>query len=213
MTGVFRANDVNHGDTERTENFFFPEERGPAMRIVPVTPSRWPDVEKLFGPRGAYSNCWCMWPRMVSRDFDAATPAQKKRGLKRTIEKGPPPALLAYEGKEPVAWVAIAPREATPRLARSRVAKSPDGAPAWAITCYFVRADKRGTGLMGALTNAAVAYAKKQGATLVEAFPVIDTSFDGCDGFQGVASTLETCGFEEVARPSANRAYMRRSME
>ena len=180
------------------------------MRVLPVTPDRWPDLERLFGPRGAYSNCWCMWPRLSARAFDGATAAQRRRGMKRVVEKGPPPGLIAYDGKEPVAWVAIAPREATPRLERSRVSKSPDGAPAWAITCYFVRADRRGTGLMAKLTDAAAKHAKRNGARLVEVFPVVDTALEGCDGFQGVASTVEACGFEEIARPTPKRAYMRK---
>lgn len=182
------------------------------MKVAPVTPERWDDVVALFGESGAYSNCWCMWPRLPSRAFDAATPREKKAGLKRAITQGPPPGLLAYEKGEPVAWVAIAPREATPRLAASRVAKSPDGRPAWAITCFFVRKDKRGEGLMAALAEAAAKYAKKQGADLVEAFPVVDPTLRGCDGFTGVASTLARCGFDEVGRPTPNRAYMRREL-
>lgn len=180
------------------------------MRIVPVTPARWPDVETLFGPNGAYSNCWCMWPRLTGAAWSRSTGPQRKRGLRKLVEAGPPVALLAYEGKEPIGWVAIAPREATPRLARSRVAKSPDDAPAWAITCFFVHKDHRGEGLMAKLADAAVAYAKKRGARLVEVFPVRDASREGCDGFQGVESTLAGCGFETIARPSPNRAYMRK---
>jgi hypothetical protein len=26
----------------------------------PVTPARWPDLEQLFGERGACGGCWCM---------------------------------------------------------------------------------------------------------------------------------------------------------
>lgn len=132
--------------------------------------------------------------------------------MKRVVGKGPPPGLIAYDKGEPVGWVAIAPREATPRLERSRVAKSPDGRPAWGITCYFVREDRRGSGLMAKLTEAAASYAKKQGADLVEAWPVVDTKLEGCDGFQGVASTLVACGFEEIARPTPKRAYARREI-
>lgn len=182
------------------------------MRIVPVTPERWDDLEKLFGPRGAYSHCWCLWPRVSSKEFDAASPAERKRKMRSVVKKGPPPGLIAYEGGEPVAWVAIAPRETMPRIVRSRVSKSPDGAPAWAIACYFVRPDKRGQGLMEKLTKAAATHAKAHGASLVEAFPVVDTAMQGCDGFQGVASTLAKCGFEELARPTLKRAYMRKRL-
>lgn len=182
------------------------------MRFLPLTPERWPDLEALFGPRGAYSGCWCTFYRMPRAEYSAAGNAGRKRAMRAFVERGPPPGLLAYEKGEPVAWVAIAPREATPALGRSRVSKSPDGRPAWAITCFFVRADHRGRGLMEKLAEAAAAYAKRQGATLVEAFPVKEASLRGCDGFQGLASTLGRCGFEPIARPTPARVYMRREL-
>ena len=48
------------------------------IEIHPLTPDRWADFEKLFGPRGAYAGCWCMWPRMRSKDF-ANKEARKTR--------------------------------------------------------------------------------------------------------------------------------------
>ena len=37
------------------------------MRITfqPLTPERWRGFETLFGPKGAYGGCWCMWPRLL----------------------------------------------------------------------------------------------------------------------------------------------------
>src|SRR2546430_2424405 len=46
--------------------------------IHPATARRWPDLEKLFGPNGAYSNCWCMWWRLRHRDFRVLQPAERK---------------------------------------------------------------------------------------------------------------------------------------
>ena len=37
----------------------------------PVTPDRWPDLERLFGPHGAYSGCWSALP--CSGDCAAAS--------------------------------------------------------------------------------------------------------------------------------------------
>jgi hypothetical protein len=39
-----------------------------AIEVHPVTPERWGDLEKLFGPSGAYGGCWCMYFRMRSSD-------------------------------------------------------------------------------------------------------------------------------------------------
>lgn len=182
------------------------------MRILPVTPERWPDLERLFGPQGAYSGCWCTFYRMPRAAYSAAGNAGRKRVMRAAVAKGPPPGLLAYEEGEPVAWVAVAPREETPVLDRSPVSRSPDARPAWAITCYFVRRDRRGAGMMVKLTEAAARYAAKQGATLVEAWPVEKAARAGCSGYTGVASALAACGFEEIARPRANRVYMRRGV-
>jgi hypothetical protein len=34
------------------------------LEFIPATAERWQDLETLFGERGAYGNCWCMWWRM-----------------------------------------------------------------------------------------------------------------------------------------------------
>ena len=31
------------------------------LTFQPLTPARWDDVVRLFGPRGACAGCWCMW--------------------------------------------------------------------------------------------------------------------------------------------------------
>lgn len=37
----------------------------PTLTFHPLTPKRWPDVEKLFGARGACGGCWCMFWRQT----------------------------------------------------------------------------------------------------------------------------------------------------
>jgi hypothetical protein len=34
------------------------------LDVRPVTSERWDDLLVLFGDRGAYSGCWCMWFRV-----------------------------------------------------------------------------------------------------------------------------------------------------
>ena len=34
------------------------------LQVHPTTADRWPDLEALFGPKGAFANCWCMAWRM-----------------------------------------------------------------------------------------------------------------------------------------------------
>lgn len=34
-----------------------------SLEFHALTPQRWDDFEKLFGEKGAYGGCWCMWWR------------------------------------------------------------------------------------------------------------------------------------------------------
>ncbi len=120
--------------------------------------------------------------------------------------------LLAYDGGEPVGWVAIEPREAYPRLARSRTLAPVDDAPVWSITCFFVARPHRGRGVTRALIEAAVRHARANGARIVEAYPVVPRG-DLADAwmYHGSASTFLALGFVEVARRSASRPIVRRA--
>ncbi len=62
----------------------------------PVTADRWPDLETLFGPKGAYSGCWCMWWRLRRTEFDRQKGADRKRGLKSIVDSGEVPGIIAY---------------------------------------------------------------------------------------------------------------------
>lgn len=184
--------------------------------FAPATPERWPDLERLFGPRGACAGCWCMWWKLDRPAFDAARGAGNRRALARIVRAGAEPGLLAYVDGEPAGWVALEPREAYPRIGRSRLlAPAARGAPpgTWAITCFYVAAAHRGTGLVGRLVEAAVVHARARGASAVEAYP--RTGGEGlADGsmYTGAVSTFERLGFEVVARPSKVRAVVRRRL-
>src|SRR5688572_10778890 len=154
----------------------------------PLTPDRWDDLVRLFGPKGACGGCWCMWWRAA-------------------------PGVLAYDGDEPVAWCAIAPREAYPRLERSRVMAPVDERPVWSVTCFFVARDHRRRGLTVALLRAAARFAAERGARIVEGYP-IEPGARQPDAFvyTGLASAFLAAGFEEVARRSPTRPVMRRAV-
>jgi len=183
------------------------------LAIHPLTPERWPDLVRLFGPRGACAGCWCMWWRLDRKEFDAGRGAKHRRSLAAYVEQGHVPGLLAYQGGEPVGWVAIEPRPAYPRLARSRTLAPVDGRPVWSLTCFFVARPQRGKGLTRALIEAALRHARAAGATAVEAYPV-DLRADVADAwvYTGAASTFLDLGFEEVARRSRTRPIVRRAV-
>src|SRR5512138_1302693 len=119
----------------------------PKLAIHPLTPDRWPDLVKLFGPSGACNGCWCTWWRLTKAEFDVGRAEGNRRRQERYVKAGNVAGLLAYAGGEPVGWIAIEPREALPRLARSRTLAPVDDQQVWSITCFFVARPWRGKGL------------------------------------------------------------------
>ncbi len=188
--------------------------RSPRLTFRPLTRERWPDLESLFGERGAYGGCWCMWWRLAHAQFDAQAknggPANK-RAFKKIVTSGAAPGVLAYEGKRPVGWCAVQPREAYPALDRSRDLKRIDEQPVWSITCFFIDKAYRGRGLMSALLEAAVGHAAKRGARIIEGYPVDSAKrlHPGCQAFRGAMSAYRDAGFVEAERRSPRYPIMR----
>src|SRR5206468_9731510 len=105
-----------------------------------------------------------------------------------------------YRGKVPVGWVSIGPREEYAKLKRSPVMKAVDEQPVWSVICFVVPATYRGQGVARAPLKGAVAYARKQGATLVEAYPVDKPARSKDDYMWFVAkSRFDKPGFKEGA--------------
>ena len=59
-----------------------------------LTPERWPDLEKLFGERGACGGCWCMTWRLRRADFEQNKGAGNKRAFQTLVESDAQPALV-----------------------------------------------------------------------------------------------------------------------
>lgn len=179
--------------------------------IHPVTRERWRDLERLFGPRGAYFNCWCMFWRLRRRDFRALAPEKRKAGLRTWVRSGAEPGLLAYRGGKAVAWCAFAPRSEYAALAASPTLKPVgDIAGVWSITCYFVAKEHRRTGLMSALLDAAARHARRKGARIVEGYPIVAEALQGCAGYTGLVPAYKKAGFRVVARPTRSMRVMQK---
>ncbi len=176
-----------------------------------ATPSRWNDIERLFGERGACGGCWCMVWRLRNKDWVAAKGAGNKRAFKKIVTSGSKPGVLAYHGREPVAWCAVAPREEYESLAHSRVLAPVDDRPVWSISCLFVLRPYRRRGVSVPLLRAAVELAARRGARIVEGYPTQPHAKKAPDAFiwTGVPSAFRGAGFKEVARRSKTRPIMR----
>ncbi|SFU74577.1 Acetyltransferase (GNAT) family protein [Polaromonas sp. YR568] len=186
------------------------------LTVRPLTPERWPDLEALFNAKGCSvaRGCWCMFYRRSGARGplpSGTTAAQANRAdLKKLVNAGTPPGLIGYRGKVPVGWVSLGPREDYAKLKRSPVMKPVDDKPVWSVICFVVPAEHRGQGVARALLDGAIAYAKKQGATLLEAYPV-DKPGRSHDDFMwfGAKSMYDDAGFAEVARRKPQRPVVR----
>jgi GNAT superfamily N-acetyltransferase len=183
----------------------------PALDFRPLTPERWADVVKLFGPRGACAGCWCMVWRRSKAEWERGKGPGNRAAFQRLVRKGPPPGVLGYAAGEPVAWCAVAPREAYVQLERSRVLKPIDAEPVWSVSCLFVARGWRRRGLSVAMLRAAAAFAAGEGARIVEGYPVEPYSGKMPDAFAwtGTTAAFLAAGYREVARGSPKRPIMR----
>lgn len=183
----------------------------PGFTWHPLTPDRFGDLQTLFGPRGACGGCWCMAWRLSRQEFHEGKGAINEARFHLTVMTGPPPGVLLYHESEAVAWCAIAPREAYPVLAKSRVMARVDDEPVWSVSCFFVRKDWRNQGLSVDLLDAATAFAKSQGAQIVEGYPSV-TSKRYADAFvwTGLDVSFVRAGFVEAVRRSPARKIMRK---
>jgi hypothetical protein len=73
------------------------------MEFYPLTVDRWSDFEELFGPKGAYGGCWCMWWRLSRKEFEAQQGEGNRQAMKAIVESEHVPGILGYSGGKPVA--------------------------------------------------------------------------------------------------------------
>jgi GNAT superfamily N-acetyltransferase len=183
----------------------------PKLKFHPVTPDRWRDFEKLFGPNGACAGCWCMWWRLSRAEFSRKRYAGNKRAMKKIITAGQEPGLLAYAGDKPIGWCAVAPRDVYLSLERSSVLQRMDDQPVWSVACFYIARGHRRQGVAGQLLEAAVRFARKRGARIVEGYPIDSGNQrkSPVSIYTGLASTFLQAGFVEVERRSPTRPIMR----
>ena len=173
------------------------------LTIVPVTPGRWSDLETLFGPNGAYSNCWCTWWIVTGKEFSEALPSQRRELLNELVADGHKPGLLAYRDRKPVGWCAVGPRQRYTRLmsSRSQVYRPVDDPQGnWVINCFFIDRAQRGTGVATELLEAAIAFARKSKARTLDGYPLLDGSHGSASLYVGTYSMFESAGFREISR-------------
>jgi GNAT superfamily N-acetyltransferase len=179
------------------------------LTVRPLTPDLWSQLEELFGRVGACNGCWCMYWR-IGGAYSQRPREKNKAAFKAVVKEGPPPGLLAFDGDKAVGWAQLTPRAALPHLDHGRFTQNIDDMPVWSLTCFFIRKDRRGQGVMRALLDAAIDHAKAMKAPALEAYPVKTDSRRSNSGmYTGAASSFARAGFKTVAVPAAHRPTMR----
>jgi len=192
------------------------------IRVVPANEAPWEDLQTVFGERGEAARCQCQWFHVAAADWRGLVREERARRLHEETGCGDPGAeattgLVAYLDDEPVGWCAVEPRSAYPRLRGSRVVwsgreedKADDGV--WAVTCFVTRTGFRRQGVMYALAEAAVGFARERGARALEGYPMItQPGYEMTWGelYVGHRNAFAAAGFKEVSRPTVRRVVMR----
>lgn len=192
--------------------------RAPRLVSHPLTSERWADLERLFGPSGAYSNCWCAYQRVTGREFSAGCAnrgAGNRALLRQLTAEGRRPGLIGYLDDEPVGWISLGPRPEFGRIVRSPITRlTPDqatDASVWSVACFFIPRAHRAQGVGAELLRQSVDHARAAGARVLEAYP-IDTAGSRAPSstvFTGTLDLFTRAGFRRVAERVAGRPVVR----
>ncbi len=183
----------------------------------PATSERWDDVVTVFGRRGD-DPTWCWCRRFLDAGgHEGIDPANNRDALHREISSAQvPPGLIAYVDGTPAGWTRVVPRSTVPGVLANRALRRVlTGDPGvWWVTCFAVDQRYRSIGVATALLDAAVAHARRHGATAVEGHPVDADALkadrvSGSALFTGTMRSFVAAGFAEIGRTSPSRPVMR----
>ncbi|REJ04616.1 GNAT family N-acetyltransferase [Microbacterium bovistercoris] len=159
------------------------------------------DVAAVIGPQKPTSNvCFCLNYRLGSTEARKLREPQRSEKVRELCHQDPPPGVIAYGDGVPVGWAALHPRRDT-SFARNRLIPHVDDLDVWSLWCFRVRPGFRKQGVMHALVDGAVAYARERGAPVIEGYPVDNAGakVNQTMAYVGTRSLFESAGFTKAA--------------
>lgn len=176
-----------------------------------VTDETWPNMQELFGDKGAYGGCWCMYWRLKSSDFNSMSSNDRKEAMGSLISSGTTPGVLAFRNGKAVGWCSIGRRTEFVHLENSRILKRVDDEEVWSIVCFYIDKKHRRTGVMKGLIGEVKRLAGEKGAKVLESYPIDPLSGDYPDpyAYTGLIGAFLEEGFVEINRRSEKRPIMR----
>jgi GNAT superfamily N-acetyltransferase len=189
------------------------------MSVVVRPATVFEDVAAVVGPKNPESSvCFCLSYRIPSKEANALRGPARAERVRRLMDEEGPIGVLAYDGDDVVGWAAVAPRSRT-HFATFRKIPYVDDADVWSLWCFRVRPGHRKKGIMHALIEGAVAFARDQGAPAIEGYPVDngDERVDLTMVYVGTRRLLESAGFTKAADTTSvlagfPRVLMRRDL-
>ncbi len=179
------------------------DERLHVLTFRPVTPDSWKDFEALFESRGGPKSCWCMIWRAGGEESKHRDGKSRKTFMHQRILLDTPVGILGYLNGEAVSWCSIAPKETYRNLTGK---ETTDVQNVWSLACYFIRREHRSKGFAKQMTKAATSYARENGATTIEAYPVEQDS--PSYRYMGFVSMFREMGFTEIGKAGSRRHIM-----
>ncbi|HTX73135.1 MAG TPA: GNAT family N-acetyltransferase [Rectinemataceae bacterium] len=179
-------------------------------------PELWPQVERLFGERGACGGCWCQaWRIEEGERWEDVKGAPAKKRLRGGIRSRKTFGILAFDGDVPVGWCTFGPRDSFPRLNRARSLRCDDSARVWSVPCFFVVRGYRGRGVATALLHHALRAMRKRGAEIAEGYPSKpdkEGRYIPAFSWTGTVSLFEKTGFVTVGNPEGSKRRVRKKL-
>jgi len=200
-----------------------------SLSIVPANQVPWGDLKAVFGDRDS-GRCNCQRFKTRGWFWEQATDEQRRAQLRDQANCDDPTStsttgLVGYlhdqdrdQEATPVGWVAVEPRTEYPRLMglptvwKGRPDEDKQDDSVWAVTCFVVRKGYRRRGLTYALAEAAVGYARANGARALEGYAMLTQpgrEITWGELHVGARQVFAEAGLAEVSRPSVRRAVMR----
>ena len=187
------------------------EIEGGTLTSHPLSSDLLEDLDQVFGEAGVARRCYCSHWRRPDGGF-GDTRSNRDRFADRAAV-GRPPGLVGYFDDTPVGWVQVGPRDEFPTIDRSPLLCSIDDSETWSINCFVTRVGYRRRGIAGGMLAAAMAFARNQGAELVEGYPVDGPRSSSVDYFTGTLGMFQEEGFVEILRRNPTRPIVRSHLE
>lgn len=179
----------------------------PHFQYRAVTGENLADLSRFSQEHGKFRYCSCMRWRMTSSEYQRSTKEERIAALENGVRAGKPTGVLAYVDELPVGWCSVAPRHIYQGLERYRALPRLDEEPVWAVVCFFADSRYRRSGMTRGLLKAAVAFAGKQGARIVEGYPVDPGARSYT--YMGSPATFRSAGFQDVTPIGQKRPVFR----